>query len=164
MWAHAAITLGSARAPAQLAPYAAFRAAEAFANAGDRPNARLWADSARRGAENIGLGLISHQVTELQHRVGAVKSDRRSERPDDAAPDACEANPLDSRLTERERQVLDLVGRGMSNRQIADELFISAKTASVHVSNILRKTGATSRTEAAFVAGNLARHEEPNDV
>jgi DNA-binding NarL/FixJ family response regulator len=34
----------------------------------------------------------------------------------------------------------------------------------VHVSNILRKTGATSRTEAAFVAGNLARHEEPNNV
>jgi DNA-binding CsgD family transcriptional regulator/tetratricopeptide (TPR) repeat protein len=162
LWAHAAITLGSSRAPAQLAPYAAFRAAESFANAGDRPNARLWADSARREAESIGLGSITHQVTELQHRVGAVKSDR-SDRPD-SVPDACDASSLDSRLTERERQVLDLVGRGMSNRQIADELFISAKTASVHVSNILRKTGATSRTEAAYVAGNLARHEEPDDV
>jgi DNA-binding NarL/FixJ family response regulator len=44
----------------------------------------------------------------------------------------------------------------MSNRQIAEELFISAKTASVHVSNILRKIGASSRTEAVFVASRGA--------
>jgi len=55
-------------------------------------------------------------------------------------------------LTARERQVLTLVAQGLSNRQIADQLFISTKTASVHVSNILRKLGATSRTEAVFMA------------
>ncbi|MDR6866768.1 DNA-binding NarL/FixJ family response regulator [Microbacterium resistens] len=52
-------------------------------------------------------------------------------------------------LTAREQQVLALVAEGLSNRQIGERLFISAKTASVHVSAILRKLGVTTRTEAA---------------
>jgi DNA-binding CsgD family transcriptional regulator len=55
-------------------------------------------------------------------------------------------------LTGRELQVLTLVAAGRTNRQIADELFISIKTASVHVSNILAKLNATSRGEAAALA------------
>nr|WP_202529114.1 helix-turn-helix transcriptional regulator [Streptomyces sp. SID486] len=55
-------------------------------------------------------------------------------------------------LTARERDVLGLLARGRSNRQIGEELFISGKTASVHVSNILAKLGAASRTEAVAVA------------
>jgi DNA-binding NarL/FixJ family response regulator len=55
-------------------------------------------------------------------------------------------------LTPRERQVLDLIARGASNRQISEELFISEKTTSVHVSNILRKLGVVSRGEAASLA------------
>lgn len=55
-------------------------------------------------------------------------------------------------LTPREREVLGLVAQGASNRQIARTLFISEKTASVHVSNIIRKLGASSRGEAAAVA------------
>ncbi|GII94942.1 helix-turn-helix transcriptional regulator [Sinosporangium siamense] len=55
-------------------------------------------------------------------------------------------------LTGREREVLRLVANGMSNRAIAAELFISAKTVSVHVSNILAKLHASSRGEAAAVA------------
>lgn len=58
-------------------------------------------------------------------------------------------------LTPRERDVLALVASGRSNRQIAAELFISAKTASVHVSNILGKLGASSRGEAAATAHRL---------
>jgi DNA-binding CsgD family transcriptional regulator len=55
-------------------------------------------------------------------------------------------------LTDREAEVLRLVAAGRTNREIAGELFISAKTASVHVSNILRKVGATNRGEAAAIA------------
>ncbi|CAL9579544.1 hypothetical protein SUDANB43_04974 [Streptomyces sp. enrichment culture] len=59
-------------------------------------------------------------------------------------------------LTERERDVLRLVSEGRTNRQIAGELFISPKTASVHVSNILAKLGVSGRGEAAAVAHRLA--------
>jgi DNA-binding CsgD family transcriptional regulator len=59
-------------------------------------------------------------------------------------------------LTDRELEVLRLVAAGRSNREIAAELFISPKTASVHVSNILGKLDAGSRTEAATLA--LTRH------
>jgi DNA-binding NarL/FixJ family response regulator len=55
-------------------------------------------------------------------------------------------------LTAREAEVLRLVAAGRTNREIAGELYISAKTASVHVSNILRKVGATTRGEAAAIA------------
>ncbi len=55
-------------------------------------------------------------------------------------------------LTDREREVLGLLVEGRSNRQIARQLYISEKTASVHVSNILAKLGVRSRAEAAAVA------------
>jgi ATP/maltotriose-dependent transcriptional regulator MalT len=55
-------------------------------------------------------------------------------------------------LTSRELEVLRLVADGRSNGQIAEELYISRKTASVHVSNILGKLGVTSRVEAAALA------------
>src|SRR6266540_5329929 len=73
---------------------------------------------------------------------------RRARLSDDEAP---EAGTLTG-LTERELQVLQLVAEGRSNREIASTLFISPKTASVHVSNILAKLGAASRTEAAAIA------------
>ena len=58
----------------------------------------------------------------------------------------------DDLLTARELEVLRLVAQGRSNRDIGNQLFISAKTVSVHVSNILAKLGAGGRTEAAAVA------------
>jgi DNA-binding CsgD family transcriptional regulator/tetratricopeptide (TPR) repeat protein len=58
-------------------------------------------------------------------------------------------------LTERERQVLTLVAKGYTNRRIARTLFITEKTASVHVSNILAKLGVSNRVEAAAAAHSL---------
>lgn len=66
---------------------------------------------------------------------------RAAERADDSEP-----------LTEREREVLALVARGMSNKAIADELTITERTARTHVSNILGKLGLASRTQAALYA------------
>jgi DNA-binding CsgD family transcriptional regulator len=69
-----------------------------------------------------------------------------------AVPAASGSEYLTESLTDRERDVLRLLTRGQSNRQIGAELFISPKTASVHVSNILAKLAVTNRTEAAAVA------------
>ena len=58
-------------------------------------------------------------------------------------------------LTAREREVLALLAEGQTNRRIADSLFISESTASVHVSNILGKLGVSNRVEAAAAAVRL---------
>jgi DNA-binding NarL/FixJ family response regulator len=64
-------------------------------------------------------------------------------------------------LTGREREVLPLVADGRTNRQIAEALFITDKTASVHVSNILGKLGASNRSEAAALAHRAGFDLEP---
>ncbi len=56
------------------------------------------------------------------------------------------------RLTEREQEILALVGRGLTNPQIADRLIISVSTVNFHVHNILDKLGAKTRTEAVSIA------------
>ena len=72
------------------------------------------------------------------------------------------AQPERLGLTGREIEVLRLVTAGQSNREIAAALFISPKTASVHVSNILAKLGAATRTEAAARAHALRLFDAPD--
>ena len=55
----------------------------------------------------------------------------------------------DGELTSREREVTELIAEGLTNSQLAERLFISPKTAAVHVSNILTKLGLSSRVEIA---------------
>ena len=75
---------------------------------------------------------------------------------------ASEPTPADPYgLTTREREVLDLVARGMTNREIAAALFISENTAGVHVSRILGKLGVSRRTEAATIAIQLSPAQPP---
>ena len=77
--------------------------------------------------------------------------------PKDAAPAEARQKPLELLgLTPRESEVLTLVARGLTNREIAAALVISAKTASVHVSHILRKLDAPDRREAAAIAHRLS--------
>ncbi|MDM7855306.1 helix-turn-helix transcriptional regulator [Cellulomonas alba] len=64
-------------------------------------------------------------------------------------------------LTPREAEVLSLVAQGLTNGQIGERLFISTKTASVHVSNLLAKLGASGRTEAVSVAHQRGLMRQP---
>jgi DNA-binding CsgD family transcriptional regulator/tetratricopeptide (TPR) repeat protein len=122
--------------------YALLRAAEAAMDRGDRDGA------AERLARAVPLadGL---SAVPLREQIGSLARRGRLSVPAGPAGDRREER---LGLTAREIEVLRLVAVGQSNREIAAELFISAKTASVHVSNILAKLDATSRTEAAAIA------------
>jgi DNA-binding NarL/FixJ family response regulator len=89
-----------------------------------------------------------HEAEQIARDLGAAALLREIERRSTSARPVLD-------LTPRESEVLRLVAQGRSNRQIGETLFISAKTAGVHVSNILMKLGVTSRTEAAAVAHRL---------
>jgi DNA-binding NarL/FixJ family response regulator len=67
-------------------------------------------------------------------------------------------------LTKREIEILALVGRGLSDPEIAEQLYISAKTASVHVANIKGKLGVDSRLQIAVKARELGLVDPPTAV
>jgi DNA-binding NarL/FixJ family response regulator len=76
------------------------------------------------------------------------------------------AEQPEAALSAREREVLGLMGCGMTNAQIARKLFLSPYTVKIHVSNILRKLGVPNRTEAALFAmkRGLVPEEAPADA
>lgn len=65
-----------------------------------------------------------------------------------------------ARLTAQERNILELIADGKTNRQIADELFLAEKTVKNYVSNLLSKMGFARRTEAAVYAARLAERKQ----
>lgn len=135
-----AVAIANALSMAYLSAYAEMRLAAAIvASGGDRDKA------ARR------LRRVHQLTTEWATRPLCELAERLAAR---ARLDIGQGTPpaIGPGLTSRERQVLELITRGASNRQISDELFISEKTTSVHVSNILRKLGVGSRGEAASLA------------
>lgn len=71
--------------------------------------------------------------------------------PGPPAPEVRAPRPV-AGITEREREVLTLVGRGLSNGEIAEELFISAATAKSHVSRLFTKLGARDRVQLVITA------------
>ena len=137
------------------AGYARWRQAEALLNRGaPRSDAAAALARARTLAAGLGARLLVAEINSLGRRA---RIDLAAP-PDGGSPDgpaAPETDGAELGLTPREREVLALLADGRTNRQIADALFISAKTASVHVSNILAKLGVANRGEAAAVAHRL---------
>jgi DNA-binding CsgD family transcriptional regulator len=136
-WDTAAAAWDSLGRPYPLAR-ALFRAAEAAAGDGDRTEAALRLRRAGELADQLNARPLREQIDDLSRRARFTTS---------------ESAPLG--LTPRELEVLRLVTEGRNNRDIAQALFISAKTASVHVSNILTKLRVTGRGEAAATAHRL---------
>jgi DNA-binding NarL/FixJ family response regulator len=97
--------------------------------AGDEEGAELALSAARAGFERLGAAVEAARTAELLGRGG-----------------------LPAGLTAREVEVLRLVAAGRSNREIADELYLSVKTVGRHLSNIFFKIGVSSRTAAAAFA------------
>ena len=122
---------------------ALLHAAEAALAGGDRDGAAERLRQAATLAADLGADPLTREIALLARR-GRIGLDAS------AGPGGGDLG-----LTGRELEVLRLVAAGRSNRDIANELFISPKTASVHVSNILGKLGAASRGEAAAKAHAL---------
>jgi DNA-binding CsgD family transcriptional regulator len=126
--------------------YAQFRAAEAFVRDDDRGAATAGAREAFEAATEIGWIFLRDAISSLARRA----------RLDLGTAAGTVSSPADRfGLTARELDVLALLGEGRTNRQVADALFISVKTASVHVSNILAKLGVANRGEAGAAARRL---------
>ncbi|WP_073260838.1 ATP-binding protein [Cryptosporangium aurantiacum] len=109
------------------------RLAAALAATGDPAGAQREADAARVVARGLGAAPLLAELSALP--ASRAAAERR-----------------DAELTPREQQVLELLALGRTNRQIGRALFISDKTVSVHVSNLMAKLGAAGRTEAAALA------------
>ena len=118
--------------------------AEARLLEGDRDQAAVQARAAHEIAERLGAAPLLAALEALGRRARLDLGVQPPPQPDGAVG-----------LTPRELEVLRLVAAGRSNGQIAEALFISRKTASVHVSNILAKLGVHTRTEAAAEAHRL---------
>ncbi|MEW1635504.1 AAA family ATPase [Streptomyces sp. NPDC093801] len=138
-------------------PYLLARARHRLAEAllgsgGDRETAAALLVDAHATADRLGSRRLREELALLARRA------RLPLTPEETGPvaPAPDTDPIEALgLTSRERDVLRLVATGSTNRRIAEELFISPKTASVHVSNILAKLGVASRGEAAALAHRL---------
>ena len=145
-WAAAAELWRAADCPREEA-YCLMRQAECHAAARRRDKAATAAATARAIAERLGAMPVLAEIDALIART------RLSPAPAPRAP--VEERPYG--LTEREYEVLALLGTGATNRQIARRLFISERTVGVHVSRVLHKLQVTNRAQAAAVAARVAR-------
>jgi DNA-binding NarL/FixJ family response regulator len=147
------------------AAYASYRAAEAALRAaGMRADVAAELNAAHATARALGAVPLRLAIEALAGRarialaldLGAPGMASGST---DTTPDARPAREKSvvaaHRLSAREREVLSLVAAGLSNGEIAERLFITRKTAGVHVTHILDKLGVSNRVEAAMAAGRL---------
>ena len=119
----------------RLQPYLA----EALWEAGERASARRLVHDTWFEAQQRGAGAVCDHARQVAVRHRITLPEQR-------------LSPLEARLTPREREVLALLTDGATNRTIAETLFISEKTVSVHVSHVMAKLGASNRGEAVALA------------
>jgi DNA-binding CsgD family transcriptional regulator len=135
---------------------ARFRAAEAMLARrdlhGKRQQAAQELDTARRTAERLGAAPLLDQIGELAKIARIQLDDAAGEHHQHTIAEQAAIQPP---LTDRERQVLALLTDGKTNRQIGAALYMSPKTASVHVTHILEKLGVQTRVQAAAAAVRL---------
>jgi DNA-binding CsgD family transcriptional regulator/tetratricopeptide (TPR) repeat protein len=149
-WAQAAAEWDRLGCPMPRA-YATWRRAEALlAHTGNRSEAAELLAAAHHDAASLGATPMCATIEGLARRC-------RVSLPEPARATGTPPH----RLTERELDVLRLLSTGSTNRQVAGALFISEKTASIHVSRILAKLGAANRTEAGAIARRLDIIAEP---
>jgi DNA-binding CsgD family transcriptional regulator len=145
LWADAAERWDALAFPHHAA-CARLREAEArLAAGGERPQAAAALRSAHATAAELGAEPLREQVEALARRA---RLDLEA-----PAPAPAEERPFD--LTPRELTVLELLAAGRTNRNIAEELFLSRRTVDMHVRNILAKLNAANRVEAAGMAHEL---------
>jgi DNA-binding CsgD family transcriptional regulator/tetratricopeptide (TPR) repeat protein len=130
-----------------------FNEVEALVEAGDRAAAAEPARAALDNAKRLGSRWLAGEITALAERARLGIAAEPTAAHSNGGPEDDGEDPFG--LTDRERQVLGLIAEGATNRQIGAALFMAEKTASVHVSRILRKLGVSSRTQAAAVAHRL---------
>ena len=130
-----------------------FNEVEALVEAGDRAAAAEPARAALDTAKQLGSRWLVDEITALAERARLGIAEAPTAAQSNGGPEDDGEDPFG--LTDRERQVLGLIAEGATNRQIGAALFMAEKTASVHVSRILRKLGVSSRTQAAAVAHRL---------
>jgi DNA-binding CsgD family transcriptional regulator/tetratricopeptide (TPR) repeat protein len=140
------------------AAYARFRQAEALlATGGSRQKAEQAIRRAHRTAVALGAEPLRREV-ELLGQRGRLSLQEQVETI--AEPEAPDSPAASLGLTRREAEVLALVAAGRTNRQIGQALFITPKTAGVHVSRILAKLGVAGRGEAAAIAHRLGLDQQ----
>ena len=155
-WADAAAAWDRLERP-PLAAYCRWRLAEALLAAGaSRAEASVPLRGAHAVTARIGARPLAAELELLAQRARLDLTPPTASHP--AAKRALEEA---LGLTPREADVLALIARGYTNREIASTLVISVKTAGVHVSHILRKLDAPNRLEAAAIAHRLAPGPEP---
>ncbi|WP_406062470.1 AAA family ATPase [Streptomyces sp. NBC_01077] len=154
-WAEVVAGYEPLERPAQLAR-AHYRLADALlVEGGHREEATALLREAHSTAVRLGARPLREDVELLAARARlSLTEEKQAPAPADPGDDSFG-------LTPREQDVLRLVAAGRTNRQIAEELFISPKTASVHVSNILAKLGVAGRGEAAALAHRLHLLDTP---
>jgi DNA-binding CsgD family transcriptional regulator/tetratricopeptide (TPR) repeat protein/type II secretory pathway predicted ATPase ExeA len=135
--------------------YALLREATAALRAGRRDLAESALQEANQLATSIGMTVLLRDITAAA-RAGRVdlRARDRADTADAQARPAASSRSAPDRwgLSARERDVLALIAEGRTNGEIGARLYISTKTASVHVTHILDKLGVSSRTEAALLA------------